>query len=444
MTLATFPLNGTTGTAVTAGAFGTSTVSTSGGTLTLQSSAAWEGTTGCRADATTAATVFGRWLFSGAATSNTASMSVRWKVPASTPAAQAVFAGFIDTGGGLVGQLIYGTSGAVFFNDKNNTQTQILSAAQATAGSSFRFFMSNVVATTTTGTVVAKAYSSGSTQVGSTVSLSNANLGTLALKGVHVGVASAVIMRSEFDDVQINDGSTADPGEYTANTTPPTITAGANQTVASSGSSQTVNLTSTATPAGGSAGIASYSWTAISWPGANTGTAAPSITNPTSQNASFSVPANNTGRYIFGVTATDLEGNTSTQATTRVFVPGTSIYPIEVTSNTGWTVSSAADLIDSNDATFVESGAPGSGGALVLRLAPLIQATSGFSLTMRSLVQTVGGTQRVELLEGATVRKNWGALGPGTSYGDQALTLTTGEMATVTSWNELDLRLTQV
>jgi hypothetical protein len=116
-----------------------------------------------------------------------------------------------------------------------------------------------------------------------------------------------------------------------------------------------------------------------------------------------------------------------------------------VQSNAGWSLSAIGNLTDASDSTYADSGASGSSNQLILALAPILATPTAFQLDIRSFVQSVGGTQQVELLDSdGTLRKNWGALGPGTSFADQLLNLTSGEIASIVNWNALQLRLTQV
>lgn len=260
-----------------------------------------------------------------------------------------------------------------------------------------------------------------------------------AIQYLQIGLAlsAAANITEGYDNLQLNDGGTSAIGKYSPNTTAPTVVAGANQAVAVAG---TATLTCTPTAYNGDT-IQSYSWACTSFPA---GSSAPTITNATSQTASVTLPASTTGRWIFSITVTDTSGNVSSGATTRVFVRSSAISPLEVTSNVGWTLSAIGNLSDSNDATYGDSGAAGSNNQLVVRLNPLVPAPTGFSLDVRSLVTATGGTQSVQLLEGATVRKDWGAISPTTSAADTILTLSSAEIATIGSWDELDVRFTQV
>lgn len=442
MTLKTFPLNGTDGAAATTGNTGFSVITGgTGSTQTLLAAAAYQGSTGLRMVSNGTAQSIGRALLNASATQ--AAFSSMVKIPASTPGTDTPLLTVIDTAGARVVQLIYRTTGTVVACDKNNTYTTILTAGQAIAGTWFRFEYVVTALSATVGAFTARAYNTSNVQVGSTVNVSNANLGTVNMNGIHVGPAAAIACTVDIDNVQTNDGATSEIGPLSSNTTPPTVTVSANQTVTTAGS--TVNVSATGTAYNGDS-IAGYAW---SWVDAisSTGQAIspPTITNASTANASFTLPSTK-GRYRLQCVVTDTSGNVSTAVATKVFYPDTVFAPIEVVSQGAGATGTLAAVNDASDATYLDMGASGGNTQVVYRLSPITASPTGFTLTIRDLVTATGGTQQVELLDsdGTTVRKNWGAIAPGTAVADQPLTLTTGEIATVTNWSEPCLRLTQV
>lgn len=384
-----------------------------------------------------------RYHFAGGGTATTGLFAVRFRVPPTPPTIQhQVFWQIADPSVVRIIQLQYRTDGTVRVFDRASNNFTLLTAGQATPGSWFRIEMAISNVSATTGSFVAKAYSTGNTQVGSTASSTTANLGAGPIANCSVGILNATDVQQDIDDVQMNDGvSSGTMGDYTVNSTPPSVSAGSNQTIANPGG--TVTLTATATPATGSAGIASYAWTLVSAISI-TGATISGVTISGASGASPTFVPSTRGRYIFQVTATDREGNTSSASQVRIFVPGTTVTPIEVTASTGFLTTTVGNVTDTSDSTYAESGAAGSGTFVTYRLAPIAAGASSFALIVRSLVQAIGGTQKVELLQGSTVRKDWGGLAPNTTFTDQTLSLTSGEMATITSWNELDVRFTQV
>jgi hypothetical protein len=443
MTLVTFPYNGTPGTAATTQNTGAYSIATgSGSSQVFAVSAAFQGSTGLRCISNGTASSALRHLFKDGATATKASYSIRVKIPSVLPSATSTLFQINDTTPARVLQLQYTPSGLLKINDKSNVSQTLLTAAQATPGTSFRVSIVVTTLSTTAGVYTAKAYSTGSTAIGS-LSITNANTGTVAMGGAYVGVVTPVAITHDVDSLQMNDGSTAEIGEYVPNTTKPTITSiTGSQTVTPN---SVVPLAATATAYNGDT-IASYNWI-IESALDNFGDpiAGLAIDAPDQPSTSIRTPAATFGRIVVGLTVTDSSGNVSTESLTKVFIPTNVGAPIAVTTSAGWNGGSAAAVSDGSDSTAAISGGPGSGAVLTLRLPPMTPPTAGANfLNVRSLVTATGGTQQVELLEGNTVRKNWGAISPGTSYGDHPFSLSGGEISAVGSWNELDLRLTQV
>jgi hypothetical protein len=327
--------------------------------------------------------------------------------------------------------------------DKGNVSNTIASAATVTSsmlGKKVRIsyvLQTNASTGATAGIMLVKAYDNTSgTQIGSTVSVTNANLTTDVFSLTRFGAIGNVIYSFGFDDLQQNDGATSEISAYSppANI-PPTVTVGANQT---STIGTTVTLTSTASDSDGT--IASRQWVVLAYPAGST---SPTLTGATSATATF-VPSA-AGVYTFGFSAVDNLGASSTQATTTVYIPGSTVVPISVTINTGpWTVSGAGvpELSDSNDSTYVESPPSPTGGvtSLRVRLAPLL-TPAAFSMTIRALLSASGtNTVSVKLYEGGTLRKTWTPTIT-TSLAPYTFTLTSGEIATIGSWLALDVQI---
>lgn len=453
MTTLAFTMNGTDGATATVAASpgggntGGYAISTgSGSTQTLRAAAAREGSTGLRtvSDGTAVSAV--RFTLGGS--SGACATSLWFKIPSNLPTtASHTFEQFNDSTVSRILQLQYTTIGTVRAFDKANTVFNLLTASQAVAGTWFRIEVVVSAISTTAGAFTARIFNTSGTLVGTALNVTNANLGTSNISSISIGhVTTGAAVTQDLDTLQIAPGQTTEIGPYSANSTPPTVNAGSN---ISTTPGTLVNLAGTATAAGSSSSSTlTLQWSLISAID-NTGTAISgvTITNSTSANASFTPAAGKFGRYIFQLQATDVEGNSATDQV-RVFTPGTQIGVIEVTSNTGWATTSISNVNDSSDLTFAESGAVGSNSVLVYRLGPLQAATTAFSLVVHSLIQAAGGTQKVALLEGSTVRKDWGAISPNVSGSgamtDVTLTLTSGERTAIGSWLELDVQLTQV
>jgi hypothetical protein len=67
-------------------------------------------------------------------------------------------------------------------------------------------------------------YNAAGTQVGSTVNVSNGNLGTTAMSYTHLGATTATAFTATLDSLQLNDGSTSPIG-LLSTATPPTASA---------------------------------------------------------------------------------------------------------------------------------------------------------------------------------------------------------------------------
>lgn len=138
----------------------------------------------------------------------------------------------------------------------------------------------------------------------------------------------------------------------------------------------------------------------------------------------------------------DETGTAELAEMTDPIVPSTTAVPISITSNAGGWTGTAADLADSNTATYVESpAAPVTNAASRYRLGPLV-TPSTFSLTVSNQLTaaSASNTAYVRLYQGATLRKEW-SFTPTTAVDNRVLTLTTGEISTITDWTALDVEL---
>lgn len=209
-----------------------------------------------------------------------------------------------------------------------------------------------VVATATTGTINAQAFTSGSNWGTSLGTFTNAafDAGTTAIAATEVGAMTALTpgMIVGFDYGRAEDGRTTQFGPPAA-VTGPTANAGPAQDVVEGA---VVTLTAAASTAG--SGTLTYAWGAATEipPGA----ASPSLATPTGQTTTF--VAATQGRYTFPVTVTQSGGLTSTASVTiyvhpasnaavRVYLTGTTTG-----TNEGGAASLVTALNDSSDVTF--------------------------------------------------------------------------------------------
>lgn len=210
-----------------------------------------------------------------------------------------------------------------------------------------------VVATATTGTITAKAYtgSSWTTQLGSTYTSTTFDMGTAPVAAFGVGSVTADTPGGVigFDYVRAEDGRTTEFGPPPA-VSGPTANAGPDQYVAQG---TVVTLTGAASTAG--SGTLTYQWGPVSEipPGA----ASPSLSAPTGQTTTFT--ATTAGRYTFPLTVTQTGGLTSVDSVTVwVYPPSNSAvraYDVLTTTatNEGGATSYENAVNDASDSTYL-------------------------------------------------------------------------------------------
>jgi hypothetical protein len=188
--------------------------------------------------------------------------------------------------------------------------------------------------------------------------------------------------------------------------------------------------------------VTAHEWTCTSRPAA---ASAPTLSGDTTATVTFT--PSHQGVYVLSYRVQDDDGAWSSADTVNVYVPATTIQVNGVTSNAGsWTnqggaANEAAAVTDASDTTYLESTIGTTDPSKIrLRLDPLL-APSAFSMDVKHLLSASGsGNAYVRLFEGATQRKQW-TLSPTTSAATATVTLSGGEIATVTSWLALDVEL---
>lgn len=422
MTLAAFPFNNTAGvTATTANTGAFVLASGTGSTQKFASAAAHQGATGLEFVSTGAAVSAFRFRFAGNAQPTRAAFSVRFKIPAAVPSATQTFFEVVDSAGSRVLQLEYTNAGLVKTNDKANTSLTILTAAQAPAGAWFRFETVVSALSATAGAFTVRAYSSGSTQVGTTATSTTANLGTVSLDGCYIGAVATIAGTIDIDSLQLNDGATTEIGEYTptAANVAPAVSAGPDQTVQPG----TVTLTGSASDSDGT--VASRHWTCTSYPGAT----APTLTGATTNTVSFTGVA---GVYTLQFTATDDQGASSSD-TANVYVQAATVTPSAAVENSGGWTGSYTDIADGSDSTFIASTGTGSFTAAFAPATPNTSAT----LTVRARQTGAGSAVTINLLNNSTVVGTWQLANLTTTFTDYPLALTKTQVAAITDWNNV-------
>lgn len=223
---------------------------------------------------------------------------------------------------------------------------------------------------------------------------------------------------------------------------PPTVAAGPDLT--KEVGSGTFTITGTAIPAGG-ATIASRSWQILS---GNTVT----LTGTTTDTVTVTAPTSTTGSTVLRYTATDTTGQSATDDVTLTWIAaGQTLYPAADVSNPGSWVTQAGsgsslfatiDDIVLDAADYITSPQL-TASAVVYRLRlqakPVPSNTTGWYLSVNLSVtpDTVASSVVFKLYEadGTTLRKTWAAITTaGVTDAEVQLTLTSGEVAAITSW----------
>lgn len=313
------------------------------------------------------------------------------------------------------------TAGAVY-NRPSSGSTSVLPAVTVPSGGLLLAFAGEKTSTQTTVTapsgMTEQAKYIGSTSGGGSVLIatSSPSAGTSGAQTVTYGVASANAA-GVLVAVAPASGSV------------PSVTAGANQTVAVN---TAVSLTSTIS------GATSQAWTQTGGP-----TPGPTIGSATSANATVTPTV--AGIYTFRVTATNASGTAFDEVT--VTVTTMSAKPIGVVVNPGGYVPVNAGALedatsDGSDLTWDESGA--ANASITYQLPPLGTGV-GYALTLRSRFSTTPTVNvRVEILQGTTVIATRD-FSPGTSLANSVMTLTTGEISAMgTNKNALSVRVSKL
>ncbi len=258
----------------------------------------------------------------------------------------------------------------------------------------------------------------------------NFGSGATTITATRFGVNGNTTSDLYIDDVKQDDFATAFIGP--AVTLPPTasITPAYQNVVAGAAVSATVSAND---PDGS---IASYAWTVV---GASS-TTTPSLTGASTDTVSLTAPA--AGNLVtLQCVVTDNEGATVTVTTEiRVTVTGTfTTLALDVGTNVAWTLIGAAGtkgaaLADALDSTGSQSPAyAGTQTEERHRLQPLVPRST-LTLTTRTSVTTTGGTTKVRLYEGNTLRQEW-ELDQSTSAADQDCVVTSP--AEIVDWGNL-------
>lgn len=415
-----------------------------GSAITYDSVAAFKGVLGMKTAPTASQTAYVEWNnITGATAASGAVFRLYFYMPAlpATTVQPLVSLRTIGNGTGLVTLRITNTGALRIYSDVTAAQLGTDSTSTLAVNTWYRLEMSATNPTTTTGTVSVRGYLGDSTTPvsGLSMDVSAVNIGSSAIGTLRAGRVGAVgdAWVNYIDELAFSTGTTTLLGPAVSNVAP-VAAISANVTGLPNAA---ISMTGTDSDADGV--VASRAWSFSSVP---TGVSAPTLTNATTATVTFTPTT--PGRYVLAYQVTDDQGAVSNVALGKAFITTSTVSVIEVTANTGaWTLgggaaNEAGALSDASDTTYVQAPAsPSSPATIRLRLAPLTGSPSSFALSVRGLLTAAGsGTATVALYEGSTLRKSW-TVTPTTSVAAAALSLTTGEIATVTSWNELDVEL---
>jgi hypothetical protein len=363
VTLNTFDFEGTQGATIA----GTGITLAGTGTAIHDSAQAVVGGTGGKCTASDGLTRSARC----AATTPSLTMAVSpyLRTPAATPSVDFSMGTIRNVTPGVSLRIIYTPAGAVGVQGVTGGFQSM--ATGVALNTMLRWELLMVAATSATGTITAKAYTSAAgwtTQLGSTFTSTTFDLGTAALAVCDVGALTAQTPGAVvgFDYVRMEDGRTTEFGAPPA-VSGPTANAGADQYPEAGA---TVTLSASASTAG-SGSITNYAWSTIEQP---PGSASPSFTAPTA--VSTDVVVASAGRYVFRVTVTQTGGLTATDDVTMWVhaAAGADIGVYSVTLGTFTSEGGATATValnDLSDATWLQSQDNPAGQVLIVVLDPI-------------------------------------------------------------------------
>ena len=375
-----------------------------------------------------------------AVNTSTVAMRMYWRAPTSLTADW--WNMVVAVGGTKVVTLSVNSANKLRLYTAAGTGTTIWTATNAmstTAWTRIELFVSGLSATTAT--VKVALYDDTDTLIQEYNGTGISNTGLSNFTNISFGryQSSAGSHDVWIDDIAYEVGGSGYIGPVGANEAP---TATAPADVTNGVISTPVNLTGTDADNDGT--ISTREWTCTSYP---PDASAPSLTNASTATVTFT--PSHAGIYVMSYRVQDNTGEWSTPDTCKVYVPTSNIKAMAVTTpdgnvvaswtNEGGAANTVAAVGDASDATYAQSDtSTANPSALRLRLLPLFEP-SAFSMTLRNSLSASGaGTCTVRLYEGTTVRKTW-SVTPTTTVTDTVLTLTAGEIDTVTSWLDLDV-----
>ena len=260
---------------------------TNGSTTTYDGAMAAHGAFGMRVNCQPASQAFRRYTFGGGVGATNWATSLVVTLPASAPGNTVTLASFANATDANRLQVRLLANGSFELSDTGDAHFGVI-ATGLTWGAKYRISLVVTGGSTTNGGVSAKVYSgtsSWTTQVGSTYSASNWNLGADQVNRVNVGVTanSAAAVVIGIDDLQLDDGRLTEVSDYSNANAAPSADAGVHQLVLPGA---TVQLDGLASSDPDSGDTLTYAWSLL-WPT----TGAPTLTGAATATPSFTAGA---------------------------------------------------------------------------------------------------------------------------------------------------------
>jgi hypothetical protein len=324
-------------------------------------------------------------------TSNALSVRFYFR-PTSTPSTASVIGQFRHASG-TVAQIAHHSDGSLRILDTASGSIAPSGFAALPLDNTYRVECTIEVATSTTGRLHVAYFAGESTTPIATHDASTYNFGTAQITGFRIGRPSSTATAHTYyiDSLAASDVTTF-LGPFGANT-PPTVSAGADQSVTAN---TLVTLTGSASDADGS--IASQGWTQISGPTVTLGGSGATRTfTPTDGNV-----------FVFQFEATDDDG-ASNNDTCTIRVRDSSPKPYKVVTNPGSWVNTggAADLVEAVDdavtTTYAATPAAPAGASITYELTPNTEGVITVTTHDQASANSPDVTRVVEILVGGSV-----------------------------------------
>lgn len=249
-----------------------------------------------------------------------------------------------------------------------------------------------------------------------------------AWDGVRYGQISAMVWGLFVDEIN-RVATTTEPGPAV---TPPTVDAGADQTIQDT---HTATIDATVT---GTTGTPVYAWSVLSGPSTSSG----QFSTTSAVDTAFT-PAGGAGTYVLQLAVTDGSGVTTDTTTVTVTALQTSDGIAAVLLSTGWTANTGTvsdALTDDDPDTYITSSDNPTSLDLRYRMRGIIAPTGDYKHTLQMLGRSGGsGTVDVSLYrsDGTTLAKKITGVTAPTTAADTVVTFAAADITSVTTadWN---------